>query len=66
MGQQGQIKVLLNQESPDTVARVMAYYRYFFRARNELLNKFRDTLVALQGTENGSADTLGRLEQRQD
>ena len=25
MGQQGQIKVLLNQESPDTVARVMAY-----------------------------------------
>ena len=65
MGQQGQIKVLLNQESPDTVARVMAYYRYFFRARNELLNEFRETLVALQGTEERIATTLGQLEQRQ-
>ena len=37
MGQQGQIKVLLNQESPHTVARTMGYYRYFFEARNELL-----------------------------
>ena len=58
MGQQGQIKVLLNQESPDTVARVMAYYRYFFRARNELLNEFRATLEALQSTEQRIATTL--------
>ena len=65
MGQQGQIKVLLNQESPDTVARVMAYYRYFFRARNELLNEFRDTLEALQSTEQRIATTLAELEQRQ-
>ena len=65
MGQQGQIKVLLNQESPDTVARVMAYYRYFFRARNELLNEFRATLEALQSTEQRIATTLVELEQRQ-
>lgn len=65
MGQQGQIKVLLNQESPDTVARVMAYYRYFFRARNELLNEFRQTLEALQSTRQEIADTLEELEQRQ-
>ena len=66
MGQQGQIKVLLNQESPDTVARVMAYYRYFFRARNELLNEFRDTLLALQNTEQKISETLADLELRQE
>lgn len=65
MGQQGQIKVLLNQESPDTVARVMAYYRYFFRARNELLIEFRNTLTALQDTEQRIATTLSELQLRQ-
>ena len=44
LGQQGQVKVLLNQESPHTVARAMAYYRYFFEARNELVSRLpRDT-----------------------
>lgn len=66
MGQQGQIKVLLNQESPDTVARVLAYYRYFFRARNELLNEFRSTLIALQNTEQRISETLVELQLRQD
>lgn len=65
MGQQGQIKVLLNQESPDTVARVMTYYRYFFRARNELLNSFRDTLLALKRTEDRIATTLDELQARE-
>lgn len=66
MGQQGQIKVLLNQESPDTVARVMAYYRYFFKARNELLNEFRATLISLQSTEQQISETLAELELRQE
>ena len=66
MGQQGQIKVLLNQENPDTVARVMAYYRYFFRARNELLNEYRDTLLALQRTEERIATTLRELQEREE
>ena len=65
MGQQGQIKVLLNQESPDTVARVMTYYRYFFRARNELLNTFRETLLKLQRTEQQIAITLSELQERE-
>lgn len=65
MGQQGQIKVLLNQESPDTVARMMAYYRYFFKARNELLDNYRETLVQLQETEATIANTLESLGKRQ-
>ena len=47
MGQQGTLKVLLNQESPHTVARAMAYYRYFFQARNELVVTYRATLAEL-------------------
>ncbi len=48
MGRQGQIKVLLNQESPHTVARSLGYYRYFFRARNTLLEQYRKTLRELE------------------
>ena len=47
MGQQGTFKVLLSQESPHTVARAMAYYRYFFQARNELVIAYRATLAEL-------------------
>lgn len=65
MGQQGHIKVLLNQESPHTVARVMAYYRYFFAARNELLEEYRETLRQLQTLGQGIADTQAALQNQQ-
>lgn len=65
MGQQGQIKILLNQESPDTVARVMAYYRYFFQARNELLEEFRNTLLAMDQTQQRIDATIDELAQRE-
>ncbi len=65
MGQQGQIKVLLNQESPDTVARMMVYYRYFFAARNDLLDQYRDTLEKLRATAGRIDATLKELDQRQ-
>lgn len=65
MGQQGQIKVLLSQEDPHTVARTMGYYRYFFEARNKLLGQYRETLQQLQAVEQGIAKTLQQLEQQQ-
>lgn len=61
LGQQSQVKVLLNQESPHTVARAMAYYRYFFQARNELVASYRETLVQLQELEQRIATTLEQL-----
>ena len=61
LGQQSQIKVLLNQESPHTVARAMAYYRYFFKARNELVANYRQTLAQLQELELRIAGTLEQL-----
>ncbi len=63
MGRQAQIKVLLNQENPDTVARSLAYYRYFFRARNARLEEFRTTLSALAETGQRINDTLASLEE---
>ncbi len=65
MGRQAQVKVLLSQESPDTVARNMAYYRYFFRARSALLDSFRATLAALADTGEKISATIAELENRQ-
>ena len=61
LGQQSQLRVLLNQESPHTVARVLAYYRYFFQARNKLVEDYRETLRQLQELEPRIADTLEQL-----
>ncbi len=65
LGQQSQLRVLLNQESPHTVARVLAYYRYFFQARNKLVEDYRETLRQLQELEQRIADTLEQLEGQQ-
>lgn len=47
LGNQGQVKLLLNQESPQTLSRVSTYYRYLFRARQARIEEFRATLDAL-------------------
>jgi septal ring factor EnvC (AmiA/AmiB activator) len=61
LGQQSQLKILLNQEDPHTVARALAYYRYFFRARNELVASYRGTLRQLLELEQRIARTLEQL-----
>lgn len=61
MGQQGTLKVLLSQESPHTVARAMAYYRYFFHARNNLVADYRATLeelIAVRARSEAAAEEL--------
>ncbi|MEP5763908.1 MAG: peptidoglycan DD-metalloendopeptidase family protein [Halieaceae bacterium] len=40
MGKQGQLQVLLNQEDPATLARAMAYYDYFYQARQEHIERY--------------------------
>ena len=41
------LKLLLNQEDPEALARVLAYYRYITAARSEALAAFRRTLADL-------------------
>ena len=43
------------------MARVLAYYRYFFQARNELVARYRETLRQLQELEQRIAGTLDQL-----
>lgn len=62
MGRQGQFKIVLNQENPHTMARSLAYYRYFFRARNTLLESYRKTLRELEDVEQRIDTTLAELQ----
>ncbi|MEZ5552864.1 MAG: peptidoglycan DD-metalloendopeptidase family protein [Pseudomonadales bacterium] len=41
------VKLLLNQQSPDTVDRMVRYHRYFTEARLEALEAYQQTLDAL-------------------
>ena len=47
-GQQGYLKVLLNQDDPGRMARMMRYYEYAGQARVEEINRFNDTLSQIQ------------------
>lgn len=53
------VKLMLNQESPDTFDRIARYHRYFTQARVEVLEAYRTTLDQL-------ADNRFRLETRRD
>lgn len=64
IGRQGQFKIVLNQENPHTVARSLAYYRYFFRARNTLLESYRKTLRELEEVEVRIDTAMKELETR--
>ena len=47
LGRQPYLKLLLNQENPAAVARVLAYYRYFSDARAAGVERTREQLAAL-------------------
>jgi len=48
MGRQKQVKLLLNQEQPDTVGRMLTYFGYFSRARAEKIDAMNTLLMQLQ------------------
>jgi len=51
MGRQQQVKLLLNQEQPAAVGRMLAYFGYFSRARMVQIDSIRDAVDALRETE---------------
>ncbi|MEJ2086909.1 MAG: peptidoglycan DD-metalloendopeptidase family protein [Gammaproteobacteria bacterium] len=59
MSGQDFVKLLLNQESPDTFERIARYHRYFTEARLEAIDEYRGTLDEL-------ADNRFKLETRRD
>lgn len=47
LGRQSQMKLLLNQESPENVARMAKYYEYFLTARADKIETYLDTIAEL-------------------
>ena len=56
MGSEESIKLLLNQEDPETVSRTLKYYHYFLQARAKKLEEYRATLAALKQVESQIID----------
>ncbi|PHS72741.1 MAG: peptidase M23 [Cycloclasticus sp.] len=51
MGKQQRVKMLLNQESPDRMSRVMQYYDYFNQARIDSVKAIEVDILALKTVE---------------
>jgi len=49
IGRQEQIKLLLNQNNPASVGRMLTYYGYFARERSAKIDDIRDRVQRLQG-----------------
>ncbi len=65
MGRQERIKILLNQQDPATISRVLAYYDYFNQARMEQLALIQGLIKNLQETEADLISETNRLEELQ-
>jgi septal ring factor EnvC (AmiA/AmiB activator) len=69
LGQQSELKVLFNQESPHSFARMMKYHSYFMAAHNEKLTAYRDTIARIDSITPGIAQKtleLSLLQQQLD
>ena len=55
MGHQQQVKLLLNQEQPSAVGRMLVYFRYLSRARLEQIGAMRSSLEQLHAVEDSIA-----------
>ena len=72
-GREGQLKMLLNQEDPQSLSRLISYYDYVNKARSQQLREYQSTLTALselipeiaEETE-ALSDTEKRLAQQQE
>lgn len=51
MGRQERLKLILNQEDPPKIGRLLAYYNYFSKERVAQIKAFRELLEALQLSE---------------
>lgn len=65
MGRQEQLKILLNQQDPAVVTRVLAYYDYLNRERIGRMQRLRERLASLHQTQNTIGQEQKRLEKLQ-
>lgn len=68
MGRQERVKILLNQQDPDKVSRMLVYYDYFNRARSEQIEILASTVKQLEATEQAltaEEQQLANLQQKE-
>ncbi len=66
IGRQDRMKLLLNQQSPEMVGRMMVYHDYFNRSRVEQLDLIQATLERLQQSEQTMLAEERKLQQLQE
>jgi septal ring factor EnvC (AmiA/AmiB activator) len=66
MGRQEYLKILLNQQSPSTVGRVVTYYDYLNKARTERIDKLSQTIHQLEKVRSEVEAEARRLKRLQD
>jgi septal ring factor EnvC (AmiA/AmiB activator) len=66
MGQQQQVKLLLSQDDPAAIARLMAYYGYFSRARTDRIRGIKSALDELTLIEQQVNEQTSGLEKLKD
>ncbi|WOJ98685.1 peptidoglycan DD-metalloendopeptidase family protein [Congregibacter brevis] len=64
-GGNDQLKLLLTEEDPQVLARMLAYYRYILAARSKLLDEYRHTLNSLVALETDLQSRKNQLEEQQ-
>ena len=65
LGQQSQIKLLLNQEAPYRVSRLLRYHDYIVSAHKEKIDTYLDIIQAIAALEENIVATTRRLEATQ-
>ncbi|MBZ2189241.1 peptidoglycan DD-metalloendopeptidase family protein [Alcanivorax sp. JB21] len=65
-GREPLMKLLLSQEEPDQVARLLRYHEYFQRARHTRLHELQDELKALLAVSLEVSDARDKLYQRRE
>ncbi|MEN8204723.1 MAG: peptidoglycan DD-metalloendopeptidase family protein [Pseudomonadota bacterium] len=64
-GRQQRIKLLLNQQDPAQVGRMMTYHGFFTRARANRLQELRTTLARIDGIEHALVEQQAEIKQLQ-
>lgn len=63
-GHQEYLKLLLNQQSPETFSRTLTYYQYLSRARFTQIDALNQTLSELAALESGIVSQQAQLQER--
>ena len=64
LGQKSELQLLLNQQDPAQVQRMLKYYKSFSASRSELINEFASTLQSLNDIENQISNETETLQQQ--